>query len=61
MGLDSIVAVVFDFDDTLVPDSTTMLLKQHGINPVVFWQQDLKALVTNGYDPTLGFSQAPAR
>jgi hypothetical protein len=49
------VAVVFDFDDTLVPDSTSLLLKQHGIDPDVFWQKDLKALLSNGYDPTLGF------
>jgi haloacid dehalogenase-like hydrolase len=49
------VAVVFDFDDTLVPDSTSLLLKQHGIDPAVFWGTDLKALLSDGYDPTLGF------
>lgn len=32
-----------------------MLLKKYGIDPKVFWGKDLKALVTNGYDPTLGF------
>ena len=49
------LAVVFDFDDTLVPDSTTLLLKQHGIDPDKFWKKDLEALVKQGYDPTLGF------
>ena len=49
------IAVVFDFDDTLVPDSTTILLKQHGIDPDAFWNEDLKALVAQGYDATLGY------
>jgi phosphoserine phosphatase len=49
------LAVVFDFDDTLVPDSTTLFLKEHGIDTDKFWKQDLTALVQSGYDPTLGF------
>lgn len=49
------IAVVFDFDDTLVPDSTTMLLENHGIDPKKFWKTDLERLVKDGYDPTLGF------
>jgi phosphoglycolate phosphatase-like HAD superfamily hydrolase len=49
------IAIVFDFDDTLVPDSTTMLLKKHGIDPVKFWTKDLEDLVQRGYDPTLGW------
>ncbi len=55
MAVSNTIALVFDFDDTLVPDSTTMLLKKYGIDPKKFWQKDLKALVTNGYDSTLGF------
>jgi len=50
----SSLAVVFDFDDTLVPDSTTRLLRAHGIDPQQFWES-LKPLVRAGYDPTLAF------
>jgi phosphoglycolate phosphatase-like HAD superfamily hydrolase len=55
MAVSTTIAVVFDFDDTLVPDSTTMLLKEHGIDPDKFWKHDAKALVTRGYDPTLAW------
>jgi phosphoserine phosphatase len=50
----SSLAVVFDFDDTLVPDSTTRLLRANDIEPKEFWES-LKPLVRAGYDPTLAF------
>lgn len=50
-----ILAVIFDFDDTLVPDSTTELLTMHGIDPKEFWLKDVKALIELGYDPTLAY------
>jgi hypothetical protein len=34
-----IVALIFDFDDTLAPDSTTKLLREHGIDTNKFWQE----------------------
>jgi hypothetical protein len=46
------LAVIFDFDDTLVPDSTTALLEKHGLDPKKFWGTDAKALVQAGYDPS---------
>src|ERR1700730_9833293 len=46
-----IVALVFDFDDTLVPDSTTKLLRDHGIDVNDFWNVKSKALIQQGYDP----------
>ncbi len=46
------LAVIFDFDDTLVPDSTTLLLEKYGINPQDFWSTDVKALIKLGYNPT---------
>ena len=49
------LAVIFDFDDTLLPDSTTQLLKAHGIEPDHFWLTDAKALIESGYDPALAF------
>jgi hypothetical protein len=51
----SVLAVIFDFDDTLVSDSTTKLLKDHGIDPQKFWSNDVKALVSSGYDPALAY------
>ena len=51
----AILALIFDFDDTLVPDSTTQLLLQHGIDPQQFWGRDAKNLVQSGYDPALAY------
>lgn len=49
------IAVIFDFDDTLVPDSTTALLEKHGIDTNKFWKKDAKALVRAGFDPALAY------
>ena len=49
------IALIFDFDDTIVPDTTTELLVTHGINPTQFWQTDVKGLVTSGFDNSLAY------
>jgi len=46
------LAVIFDFDDTLVPDTTSELLKKYDINPEAFWSKEVKALIQSGYNPT---------
>lgn len=46
------IALVFDFDDTLLPDSTSELLEAHGIDAMEFWRNEAKALLDKGYDPT---------
>ena len=46
----SVIGVIFDFDDTLLPDSTTKLLAAHGIPTQEFWDK-AKGLVLSGYDP----------
>ncbi len=46
------IAVVFDFDDTLVPDSTSLLLSAHGVDTDKFWREDAIALVAEGFDPS---------
>ncbi|MGH9194650.1 MAG: haloacid dehalogenase-like hydrolase, partial [Acidimicrobiia bacterium] len=51
----SVVAVIFDFDDTLLPDSTSALLREHGVDPDEFWSNRVKKLVENGYDPPLAY------
>lgn len=50
-GFASTLALVFDFDDTLTPDSTTALLERHGVNARKFWKKDTRALIARGYDP----------
>ena len=54
-GHPEVLAVVFDFDDTLVDDTTTQLLVAHGIDPERFWRTDVAALVNDGYDPALAY------
>ncbi|MBI2811978.1 MAG: hypothetical protein HYX67_14270 [Candidatus Melainabacteria bacterium] len=44
------VAVIFDFDETLMPDSTSALLAKHGIDVEKFWTEQAKALIDQGYD-----------
>lgn len=51
----AVLAVVFDFDDTLVPDSTTALLEARGIDAAEFWTRLAPALVDEGYDPPLAY------
>jgi hypothetical protein len=50
-----VIALVFDLDDTLLPDSTTMLLESKGIDAERFWKVDAKALLDQGYDPTIAY------
>ena len=49
------MAVIFDFDDMLLPDSTSALLSEHGIDPAQFWSGDAQKLVEQGYDPPLAY------
>ncbi len=49
------LAVIFDFDDTLVPDSTTLLLERFGIDADAFWKQEAWKLVEQGFDPPLAY------
>jgi len=45
------IAIVFDFDDTLTPDSTSCFLESIGINPKQFWTRKATRLVNDGWDP----------
>lgn len=49
------LAVIFDFDDTLAPDTTSALLRSKGIDPDEFWTELAPPLVADGYDPPLAF------
>lgn len=45
------IALVFDFDDTLAPDSTSGYLGQCGIDVPRFWQEEVLPLLQNNWDP----------
>jgi phosphoserine phosphatase len=51
----NVIAVIFDFDDTLTDDSTTQFLRKHGVDIDEFWGVKQKALVEQGWDPTLAY------
>jgi phosphoglycolate phosphatase-like HAD superfamily hydrolase len=45
------IAVIFDFDDTLAPDSTSSFLNSIGINVKSFWNDEVSPLIQEGWDP----------
>lgn len=49
-----VVALIFDFDDTLAPDSTAALLASRGVDTSKFWGVQ-KELIQDGYDPPLAY------
>ena len=49
--MQEIIALIFDFDDTLAPDSTSGFLAQCGINVPQFWQDEVQPLLKDNWDP----------
>jgi phosphoglycolate phosphatase-like HAD superfamily hydrolase len=47
------IAVVFDFDDTLVPDTVDSLLESLDIDALKFRQQRIQPLIDRGWDKIL--------
>lgn len=45
------IAVAFDFDDTLAPDSTSSFLANIGVDTRAFWKKEVKPLMDEGWDP----------
>lgn len=50
-----VIALIFDFDDTLVPDSTSLLLESRGIDVKWFWKESVKELIVAGYEPSMAY------
>ncbi len=50
-----VIAIICDCDSTLCPDTTTRLVRDLGIDPKVFWNWDVNALVGSGWDHTLAY------
>lgn len=51
---ESVIAVVFDFDETLGPDTISLFLQQQKIKPSEFWQE-VNKMVSDGWDPPLAY------
>ena len=45
------IAVIFDFDDTLAPDSTSSFLESQGIDVKEFWSKRVQRRIDAGWDP----------
>lgn len=54
-GKPAVLAVVFDFDETLLPDSTSQLLESRGVDPKEFWTNHVRRRAEQGFDPTLAY------
>lgn len=46
-----IIGIIFDYDDTIMPDTTTQLLKSYGVDTKTFWNVDFKKLINEGWNP----------
>ncbi len=44
------IALIFDFDDTLAPDTTSGYLKKHGLDPQEFWLKSVNPLYAEDWD-----------
>ncbi len=49
------IAIIFDFDDTLAPDSTSAFLEWYGIDAADFWEKEVNPLLIKGWDPIPAF------
>jgi phosphoserine phosphatase len=45
------LALIFDFDETLVDESTSAYIESKGINVDEFWQKTVKKLIDEDWDP----------
>ena len=50
-----VIALIFDFDDTLISDSTSLFLEEYSLKPEEFWNNEVTNLVNKGYEPTHAF------
>ncbi len=50
-----VIALVSDLDDTLIDDTSTQLVESRGIPAAKFWGETVRALVVNGWDPSLAY------
>ena len=53
--MSNVIALIFDFDETLMPDSTSAFLEEYSIDTEKFWNEEVKSLVNKGFEPTHAF------
>lgn len=46
-----IISVIFDFDDTLAPDTTSGFLSKHGVVAEDFWLKQVNPMYASDWDP----------
>lgn len=49
--MSDVIALVFDFDDTLAPDSTSGFLQDIGVDTAAFWTGRVDPLLADDWDP----------
>ena len=58
--LQPVIGIIFDFDETLAPDSTSSFLDSIGIDVPAFWKRHAK-LLAGGWDPIPAYLQMMVR
>ena len=48
---DTIADTVFDFDDTLAPDTSSSFLESLGVDVKDFWTKSVQRRIDTGWDP----------
>lgn len=56
--MSDVIAIVFDFDDTLAPDSTSGFLEHIGVDTADFWANHVDPLLSDGWDPVPAYLYA---
>jgi phosphoserine phosphatase len=56
--MSDVIALVFDFDDTLAPDSTSGLLAHLGVETSAFWADRVDPLLSSNWDPVPAYLYA---
>lgn len=56
--MSDVIALVFDFDDTLAPDSTSGFLEHIGVDTADFWAHQVDPLLASGWDPVPAYLYA---
>jgi phosphoglycolate phosphatase-like HAD superfamily hydrolase len=51
---ESVIGIIFDFDETLGPDTISFFLSSQNISPTSFWKE-VAALVKDSWDPPLAY------
>jgi hypothetical protein len=56
--MSDVIALVFDFDDTLAPDSTSGFLEHMGVDTAQFWSSRVDPLLAQDWDPVPAYLYA---